>query len=109
MMKCPVCDNEVKTLRGITIKSGYLICDRGSIRLGPVPMTILNALIRGPAEIGTLIELVYSNINTSPEKPAACIHVQICRLRPRLLDLGWRITTLGHHGIGEAYRLERAT
>ena len=107
-MRCPTCDHELMAVRGIAIKSGYLITSRGSIKLkSPIMTTIINALIRGPTDLEVLIELVYGNRESSPEKPSVCIQVQLCRLRPRILALGWKITTMIDGGC--TYKLERAT
>ena len=110
-MQCPVCGGELMVIRGITIKEGYLICDRGSIRLSAVMLTIMNALLRGPTGVDALVELVYSNFDMSPKSPRNCVQVQICRLRPRLAPLGWDITSTGpgYSGLGPIYKLERAT
>ncbi len=108
MMRCPTCDHELIAARGIAIKSGYLITDHGSIPMkSPIMTTLINALMRGPTDLEALIELVYGNRESTPDKPAVCIQVQLCRLRPRLLTVGWKITTMIDDGC--TYKLERAT
>ncbi len=91
-VNCPVCDHEIESPKGIVVKGGFLITDRGSIPLGYTMETVMKALVRDSVTIVDLVEMVYGSREASPNDPNNVIQVGICRLKPRLVSLGWDIS-----------------
>lgn len=81
------------------------------LRLGIKSLTIVDALSRARpryVDISVLVDRLYSmDANGGPDNASKSVIVMICKLRPRLRAIGWRITDsrMGR-GTPGRYRLE---
>lgn len=72
------------------------------VRLSPLEELIMWCLVARSPQPTSTKDLVYfcygEDEDGGPNGAARCVHSTICKLRPKVLSLGWRILTRWHEG-----------